>query len=84
MSVKTNRRKPPAKRRSRLMNSARQTAANAAARPGDRIDEAPLIALAGGLAVGALIAALLPKTAKETELLGRVGERLTGHRAGRG
>jgi hypothetical protein len=59
-------------------DNARQTAANAGRKAGDGIDQAPLIALAGGLAVGALVAALLPKTAKETELLGPVGERLTG------
>ena len=58
--------------------SARETAASAGRKAGDGIDEAPLIALIGGLAVGALVAALLPKTAKEDELLGGVGERLTG------
>ena len=59
-------------------DSARENAANVGRKAGDGIDEAPLIALAGGLAIGALLAALLPKTAKETELLGGVGERLTG------
>lgn len=33
------------------------------------LGEAPLIALAGGLAAGALIAALLPRTASETKLV---------------
>lgn len=59
-------------------DNARQTAASAGRKAGDGIDQSPLIALAGGLAVGALVAALLPKTAKESELLGGVGERLTG------
>jgi hypothetical protein len=59
-------------------DNARESAANAGRKAGDGIDQAPLVALAGGLAIGALIAALLPKTAKESELLGGVGERLTG------
>src|SRR5688572_3603436 len=44
----------------------------------DTLNEAPLIALAGGLAAGALLAALLPKSKTEQRLLGPVGERLTG------
>jgi len=59
-------------------DSARDSVANAGRKAGDGIETAPLIALAGGLAVGALLAVLLPKTAKESELLGPVGERLTG------
>src|SRR4051794_18602271 len=35
----------------------------------DTLGEAPLIALAGGLAAGALIAALLPRTDAETRLV---------------
>lgn len=35
----------------------------------DSLSEAPLIALAGGLAAGALIAALLPRTTSETRLV---------------
>lgn len=58
-------------------DSARDTAAAAGRKAGDGIGEAPLIALAGGLAIGVLLAALLPKTARETELLGGVGGRLT-------
>jgi hypothetical protein len=59
-------------------DSARDSVASAGRKAGDGIETAPLIALAGGLAVGALLAVLLPKTAKESELLGPVGERLTG------
>jgi len=50
--------------------SRRQRAIEAYAGARDRtvgtLSEAPLIALAGGLAAGALIAALLPRTATET------------------
>lgn len=35
----------------------------------DTLGEAPFIALAGGLAAGALVAALLPRTATETKLV---------------
>ncbi len=59
-------------------DAARDKAAQAKAKTSDGIDEAPLIALAGGLAVGVLLAALLPRTAKENELLGPLGERITG------
>ena len=42
---------------------------NARDRAGDALDEAPLIALAGGLAAGALIAALLPRTRTEERIV---------------
>jgi hypothetical protein len=38
-------------------------------RASDTLGEAPLLALAGGLAAGALIAALLPRTDSETRLV---------------
>jgi hypothetical protein len=41
------------------------------------VDGSPLLALGGGLALGALIAALLPKTNTEDRLLGSVGGRIT-------
>ena len=47
-------------------------------RVGETIDEAPLIALGAGLAAGALIAALLPTSRKERELLAPVGDRVSG------
>ena len=42
------------------------------------IDEAPLLALAGGLAAGALLAALLPRTETERRALRPLGDKLTG------
>jgi hypothetical protein len=48
--------------------------ANARAKVADEgVDSFPVIALAAGIAVGAAIGALLPKTRKEGELLGSVG-----------
>jgi len=38
-------------------------------RAGDTLGQAPLLALAGGIAAGALIAALLPRTRTETRLV---------------
>src|SRR5204862_5258964 len=42
---------------------------DARGRVSDTLSEAPLIALAGGIAAGALIAALLPRTASEARLV---------------
>ena len=43
----------------------------------DKIGNSPLIALAGGIALGALIAAVLPQTDGETNLLQPVGSKMT-------
>ena len=50
---------------------------NARERAREGVDGSPLLALGGGLALGALIAALLPKTRAEDRLLGPVGGRIT-------
>lgn len=57
-------------------DSAREAARRAGRSAGDQFDEAPLVALGGGLALGALIAALLPTSRRERELLGPVTERI--------
>ena len=49
--------------------TARENVSGAGRRAADSLGEAPLIALAGGLAAGALIAALLPRTNSETRLV---------------
>lgn len=59
-------------------DNARDRVSEAGQKAGDTLGQAPLIALAGGLAAGALLAALLPKSKAEEKLLGPVGERLTG------
>jgi hypothetical protein len=51
-------------------------ASEAGDRIGGRIDSAPLVALAAGVVVGAAAGALLPRTHRETEILGPVGSRL--------
>ena len=44
----------------------------------DTLGQAPLIALAGGIAAGALIAALLPRTETETRLVRPTARRVKG------
>lgn len=57
-------------------DSARDAASKAGRDAGKKVGETPLIALGGGLALGAIIAALLPTTRKERELLGPVTDRI--------
>ena len=49
--------------------TARDSVSGAGRRAANGLSEAPLIALAGGLAAGALIAALLPRTESEARLV---------------
>ncbi|MFC7537831.1 hypothetical protein ACFQPG_10710 [Sphingomonas sp. GCM10030256] len=44
---------------------------------GRQIDNSPLIAVGAGVALGAILGAVLPKTQKEQELLGPLGTKLT-------
>ena len=43
----------------------------------DQVEGSPILALGGGLALGALVAALLPKTRAEHRLMGKAGSRIT-------
>jgi len=54
----------------------RDTAAQAARRTADSIEGNPLSILVGGIAFGVLAGSLLPRTERETELLGPVGKKL--------
>lgn len=56
---------------------AEETYESAAARTAETVERNPLAVLAGGLAVGMLIGALLPRTRRETELLGPYGSQIT-------
>ena len=58
-------------------DGARDTVSGAGRRAADTVSEAPLIALAGGLAAGALLAALLPRTEAERRALRPVGRKLS-------
>jgi hypothetical protein len=43
----------------------------------EQVGGSPLLALGGGLALGALVGALLPKTKAEERMMGKVGSRIT-------
>lgn len=57
-------------------DAARTRAAEAQAKLGDQLADTPLLTLIGGLAVGAVVAALLPATRGEKKLLGPVTDRI--------
>lgn len=63
-------------RTSSAYGTARESASRARQKTSEGIDSNPAIALIGGLAIGGLIAALLPKTEKEEELLGDYGRKI--------
>lgn len=57
-------------------DSARDGAAAASRKASDQLGEAPLAVIAGGIAAGAILAALLPTSRRERELLGPVADNL--------
>jgi hypothetical protein len=64
------------KRAIEAYDEARSGVSDARQRGVEAIDDAPLIALAGGIAAGALIAALLPRSETEARLLRPVTDRV--------
>ncbi len=60
----------------RSVQSSKKLASKAAEKSTDTIDKNPLVIVAGGLALGAIIGALLPKSSREKELLSKTGEKL--------
>ena len=57
-------------------DNARDSAAAAGRKASDQLGEAPLVVLAGGIAAGAILAALLPTSRRERELLSPVTDSL--------
>ena len=57
-------------------DSARDTAAAAGKKAGDQLGEAPLAVIAGGIAAGAILAALLPTSRREKDLLAPVTDNI--------
>lgn len=55
---------------------ARDNMSDAGRKAKDSLADAPLLALAGGIAAGAIIAALLPRTDRETELVRPTAKRI--------
>lgn len=58
------------------VDRARAASADAGRRAVDAVEANPLGVLAGGLALGAVVGALIPRSDKEKELLAPVGKRL--------
>lgn len=58
--------------------TARERAGKVTRQATEQLTVYPVGAVIGGFAIGALLAALLPKTEREDELLGPTGRRLTG------
>ena len=63
-------------RTSATFGSASERAGRVAERTSESIDANPVIALVGGLALGAILGALLPKSRREDELLGDYGRKI--------
>lgn len=63
-------------RASEAIDSARESVSLAAQRAAQSIEENPVAALVGGLALGVIAGTLLPGTRREAELLGPVGSRV--------
>lgn len=64
-------------RTSAAYDTAKEKTQAATRRTADGIEANPVAAVFGGLAVGALLAALLPSTRREKEMLGGVGQRIS-------
>jgi hypothetical protein len=56
--------------------AARKLATKASARASSGIDKNPLAIILGGVALGAIVGALLPRTERETKLMGKAGKKL--------
>ena len=72
----TSSRSTPRQRAVYAYTSARESVSDVGRRAADTLNEAPLIALAGGIAAGALIAALLPRTEAETRAVRPTARRI--------
>lgn len=59
----------PRQRAAEALESARASVSDVGRRAVDNVTDAPLIAIAGGIAAGALIAALLPRTETEDRFI---------------
>ena len=61
---------------SRGVNTSKELAAKAILKSGDSIDRNPLAIVLGGMAIGAIIGALLPRTETEIKAMGKTGKKL--------
>lgn len=61
---------------SEAVEASRERAEDAARRTADAIETNPVSVLVGGLALGAIVAAVLPRSQREKELLAPIGKRV--------
>jgi hypothetical protein len=66
----------------KALETTRDTAREAARRTAQGIESNPLAVLVGGVAIGVLAGALIPRTEQEGKLLGPVGKRINDTAAG--
>lgn len=58
------------------VEQSKEMARKAKAKTSDRIDQNPLAIVLGGIAIGAIVGALLPRTERETKIMGKAGKKL--------
>jgi len=61
---------------SKIGDSIKSAADSAKAKTSEGIDKNPLAMIIGGIAIGAIVGALLPRTERETKILGKTGKKL--------
>jgi hypothetical protein len=66
----------------KALETTRDTAREAVRRTAEGIEANPLAVLVGGVAIGVLAGAVIPRTEQEGKLLGPVGKRITDTAAG--
>lgn len=60
----------------RGVQSSKELTHKAAMKTGDQIDKNPLAIVLGGLAIGAIVGSLIPRTESEGKILGKAGKKL--------
>ena len=60
----------------RGVNTSKELATKAMIKSGDSIDKNPLAIVLGGIAIGAIIGALIPSTEREVKVMGKTGKKL--------
>jgi hypothetical protein len=61
---------------SKIGESIKSATDSAKTKTSDGIDKNPLAIVLGGIAIGAIVGALLPRTERETKMLGKTGKKL--------
>jgi ElaB/YqjD/DUF883 family membrane-anchored ribosome-binding protein len=62
----------------RGVQTSKELASRAAIKSGDTLDNNPIAMVIGGIALGAIIGALLPKSGREEQILSKTGKKFNG------